>query len=166
MVKKLRVVPDHGILIVGAIVLFCLIQSPADPVNAAVFECRGPDGSKILTDRPKGLHGCVIIETLAPSPSGAGAPQPGSAALDHEQDNSPPPVPAPQPMVPHLSPGGMSRDPMQAGSVSDQPGQSSGQESKPCPPGINPLNPLARGHCSSGASPSPDATHEPQQSAQ
>jgi hypothetical protein len=165
-VKKLRVVPDRGVFILGSIVLFCLIQSPADPVSAAVYECRGPDGSKVLTDRPKGLQGCVIIETLAPSPSGPGAPQPGSAALGHEQDNSPPPVPVPQPMVPHLSPGGMPRDPMQAGSVSDQPSQSSGQESKPCPPGINPLNPLARGHCSPSGSPSPEPTHEPQQSPQ
>ena len=163
MGRKLRVVPDRGLLIAGAIVLFCLIQLPADPVIAAVYECKGINGSKVLTDRPKGLQGCVIIETLAPSPS-TGAARTEAPTLGQSQDN--PAASVPFPVIPQSPPQPMPHEPIQAGNASDQSTSSSGQESKPCPPGINPLNPLARGHCSPGASPSPDATQEPQQSPQ
>ena len=40
-----------------------------DHAGAAVYECKGKNGVKVLTDRPKGLRGCVQIQTLAPSPS-------------------------------------------------------------------------------------------------
>lgn len=162
MVKELLIVADRGGLIVGAIVLFCFIQSPADTVNAAVYECKGANGSKVLTDRPKGFQGCVMLETLAPSPSGTGASQPGFSP-SQEQDGSVPPVPVPQPMLPHLSPGRMPHEPVELGSVSDQSSQSSGQESQPCRPGINPLNPLARGHCASAASSSSEPMEDSQQ---
>ena len=119
------IVADRGVLIVGAIVLFGLIESPADTTKAAVYECKGANGSKVLTDRPKGFQGCVMIETLAPSPSGTGASQPGSP-LSQEQDNSDPPVPGPQPMLPHLSPGGMPHEPVEPGKFVGRVGVAAG----------------------------------------
>jgi hypothetical protein len=167
MVRELRVVPGRSFVRLGFVVLFCFIGSPGDPINAAVYECKGSNGSKVLTDRPKGLQGCVLIETLAPSPSGTGAPRTEPQALGQGQDNPTTPVPVPFPVIPQPSPRPMPHDPMQSGSISDQPAASSGHESEACPPGINPLNPLARGRCSPGASESaPSSTQEPQQSPQ
>jgi hypothetical protein len=167
MVREARVVPGRSFLRLAVVVLFYFIGSLDDPVNAAVYECKGSNGSKVLTDRPKGLQGCVLIETLAPSPSGTGAPRTEPQALGQGQDNPTTPVPVPFPVIPQPSPRPMPHDPMQSGSISDQSAASSGHESKACPPGINPLNPLARGRCSPGASESaPSSTQEPQQSPQ
>ena len=148
----------HSAFLFGCIVLVAFLGRPADRAAAAVYECKGTTGSKVLTDRPKGLQGCVLIETLAPSPSGRGAPPPESPPLEQSQDQ-PPPAPIPLPVIPQISP---PHEPVQSGSASDQPGTVSGHDGRSCPPGINPLNPLARGHCSPDASQSPDTTQEPQ----
>ena len=153
---------DCSAFLFGCVVLVALLGWPADPADAVVYECKGTTGSKVLTDRPKGLQGCVLIETLAPSPSGRRAPPPESPPLEQSQDQ-PPPASIPLPVIPQISP---PHEPMQFGSASDQPGTVSGDDAAPCPPGINPLNPLARGHCSSDASQSPDTTREPEPSPQ
>src|SRR5690348_12062828 len=96
--EEVRIVPGRRFLRVGVIVLFGFIGSPADSITAAVYECKGSNGSKVLTDRPKGLQGCVLIETLAPSPSGAR--QTESPALGQDQDNPGAPGPIPFPVIP------------------------------------------------------------------
>ena len=143
------------------IVLFSLAGSwAADPVTAAVYECKGDNGSKVLTDRPKGLRGCVLIETLAPFPSGNGAPSSDSRMPSQAQDDQALSG-SPLPQTPQLPPRPASLEPTQSGGQADQPAASPGRESRPCPPGINPLNPLTRGHCAPDAPHSPGATQEP-----
>lgn len=143
-----------------AIVFVSLVGSwLADPATAAVYECKGNNRSKVLTDRPKGLRECVLIETLAPSPSGNGAPLSDSRMPSQVQnDQSPPAMP-----LPHIAPPPrpVSPETAQSGSLANQPGTSSGHEPRPCPPGINPLNPLTRGHCSPDVPRSPSAPQEP-----
>lgn len=137
-----------------AIVLFSLAGWwLVDSAAAAVYECKGDNGSIVLTDRPKGLRGCVLIETLAPSPSSKSVHASESQVLPQLQDDQAlSAIPIPQ--IPQLPPR----------PASIESPASSQHEPRPCPSGINPLNPLDRGHCSSAApqsTGSPDASQSP-----
>lgn len=132
--------------------------------TAAVYECKADNGSIVLTDRPKGLRGCVLVQTLAPSPSGHAAQPPESHMQPHMPENQMlPGIPLPIEPVPSRP---MSPETVDLGRSTGEPGASPGHEFRPCPSGINPLNPLADSHCSPGASQSPAATHEPQHPSQ
>jgi hypothetical protein len=156
---------QHGIACLFSVMaVSCFIGWwPAVSAVAAVYECKGNNGSKILTDRPKGLRGCVLIETLAPSPSGKSAHASESQMLPPRQDDQAFSA-IPLPEIPQLPPHPAPLEPTQPDRQPGQPSTSSRLESQPCPPSINPLNPLARDHCSPEASQSDQptgATQEP-----
>jgi hypothetical protein len=140
--------PSNTASAVGA---FCAVLAWL-PVwsTAAVYECKGTNGSKVLTDRPKDLRDCKQIETLAPSPS-VTAPRllevprpPDLPSIDQQPAPAPampatvlPPVPPPPTLPNQTSP----KPP------EDPPSSSQEKDARRCSSGINPLNPLAEVNC-------------------
>jgi hypothetical protein len=151
--SRKRILSSGGFPMVSA---FALMLWSTGPATATVYECKGPHGSTILTDRPKGLDGCVMIETLSPSGPGPApaippaVPQAGPLSpLGHE-----PPAPAgvpPLSVSPYPSssaPGAVVPNP-----PSSQSAAPSAPDTQACSSRVNPLNPLATLNCSPSAAP-------------
>ena len=134
-----------GHLAVGvAIALFSLLFSGY--AGAAVYQCKGKGGVKVLTDRPEGLRGCVQIQTLAPSPSRSTSPTPEIRAPSSDSDQRPPVI-LPDPTAPPLPPRGAFRDPVHPKADKEKPPVPTASDAQRCSPRINPLNPLTGGNC-------------------
>ena len=116
-----------------------------DHAGAAVYECKGKNGVKVLTDRPKGLRGCVQIQTLAPSPPHSTSPD--SEIRAPSDPDQRPPVILPDPTAPPLPPRGAFRDPVQPKADKEKPPVPTASDARHCSPRINPLNPLTGGNC-------------------
>ena len=128
----------------AAALLALLVDCTVGPVAAEVYECRGADGKTVLTNRPKGLRGCVLVETLTPSVPGRGGSPPATHRADPGQEE-PMPLPVPLP-VPPWPPQGMPE--AHSPDVPDTPAADAkvGDDS-PCLPQVNPLNPLSGRAC-------------------
>jgi hypothetical protein len=130
------------------------------PAVAVVYECKGINGSIVLTDKPKGFQGCVLIETFTPSPkvTGAQPSTPMRSQAGEEQVSPAIPFSTPPPLPPHPS----LAEGMQGNGPAGPSSASSDHESAPCPPGINPLNPLSGGRCTPTAPETSAIAPEPQ----
>ena len=150
-----------GHLAVGvAIALFSLLFSGY--AGAAVYQCKGKGGVKVLTDRPEGLRGCVQIQTLAPSPPRPTSPTPETPTSPTPETPTPsldlnqqPTVMFPNPIAPPLSLRETMRDPIAPKPDAEAPAAPTASETQRCAPGINPLNPLAGGNCPPAAAEPP-----------
>lgn len=125
-------------------VLFSILFS--DYAGAAVYQCKGKGGVKVLTDRPDGLRGCVQIQTLAPSPSHSTSPTPEIRTPSLEPDQRPPVI-FPDPTAPPLPPRGILRDPVPPKADTEKPPAPAASDAQRCAPRLNPLNPLTGGNC-------------------
>ena len=134
----------HCLLMVGLISGFMLVSA-----WAAVYQCVDKTGKTILTNRPTGLRHChVIIEdTVAGSKTGAGRKSQGSTEpIDSGVGDGLTPIPLPNDSgYPRMD---NPNAPPPTSSIPSPPGQ-------PCPPGVNPLNPLNDIPCSSSGEPQP-----------
>ncbi len=128
----------------AAAVLFSLLCS--DYAGAAVYQCKGKNGVKVLTDRPEGLRDCVQIQTLAPSPSHSTSPAPEIRTPSLEPDQDPPVIP-PSPTAPSFPPPETFKDPVPSKADMDKPPAPTATDAQPCSSRINPLNPLTGGNC-------------------
>lgn len=134
-----------GCLAVGmTVALFSLLF--LDHGGAAVYECKGKNGVKVLTDRPKELRGCVQIQTLAPSPSHSTSPEPEIRAPSLDPDQRPPVI-LPDPTTPPLPPRGAFRDPLPPKADKEKPPVPTAPDARRCSPRLNPLNPLTGDNC-------------------
>lgn len=122
-------------------VLFTLFCTFAD---AAVFQCKGENGVKVLTDRPEGLRDCTQVHTLAPSPSQPAASAPEIRSPDLNQQ---PTVIFPSPIAPPTPPHGTFKDPIPPKSEVEKPVAPTASDTPRCASRINPLNPLTGGNC-------------------
>jgi hypothetical protein len=153
------VLPNHSYFRLVAVLVFSLIGWwQIQPATPAVYECKARNGSIVLTDKPKRFQGCVLIETFTPSPKINGAqPLTPMRSQAEEEPNPAMPFSPPPPLPPHPPFLEGTQDSSSAG----QPSASSDHDSAPCPPGINPLNPLSRERCTSTPSETPPAAHDP-----
>jgi hypothetical protein len=162
-VLKISLTPQDSIYIRLIAIMFSGLAgwSPATHAAAAVYECKAGNGSIVLTDRPKSFHACVLVETMMSPPSrNGGGTAPTDLQISGQSQGDPAPSAAPLPQMPPLPPRTELFEPRPTG----PPPTPSERESQPCPPGVNPLNPLTRGHCTRDAPQSPDITQEPLQS--
>ena len=125
-------------------IVFCLVLLflYGLPVHAKVYQCQGRNGATLLTDRPKGLEGCVPVDTAAPSP-------PGGYIAPIEQPEPVQPLDRPLPMPPNGFPS-IPQAPSQEqanSATSAQPRSSEAPEAGRCTPRVNPLNPFAGMNC-------------------
>ncbi|HJR75796.1 MAG TPA: hypothetical protein VJ805_02450 [Nitrospiraceae bacterium] len=141
-----------------AILVFSLIGWwQRQPAVAAVYQCKALKGSIVLTDKPKGFQGCILIQTYTPSPkvNGLQSSTPMRTQGGEEQDSPATPFAVPPPPHPSFPEG------MQGNGPAGQSSASSEHDSAPCPPGINPLNPLSGGGCTPTTPETPATAHEP-----
>ncbi len=122
------------------LIVLLLPQSAA----AKVYRCEGAGGTTILTDQPKGKHGCEVVTTASPSPPGGYTPPADpipSASLDLPAGAMPPAVSPTLPRQP--IPTELSSPPAASKDSSAQ----TAPEAQRCSPRVNPLNPFAGLNC-------------------
>lgn len=145
VVNPLRHSRERRIGVLAAAMLLLIGGGAIEPAAAEVYQCRGADGKPVLTNRPKGLRGCVLVETLTPSSPRTGGSPPSTHGIEPGQDDQmPSPLPHPfPPLPPHGTPPEASTPATPTTPSADaNPGDGS-----PCLPQVNPLNPLSGRAC-------------------
>ncbi|MBA2487443.1 MAG: DUF4124 domain-containing protein [Nitrospira sp.] len=112
--------------------------------EAKVYRCEGTNGTTILTDQPKGKHGCAVVTTPSPSPPGGFTPPVDSPSAPRPDLPLTVVPPSASSMLPRQS---FSNEPSSPPATSKDSSAPAAPEAQHCSPRVNPLNPFAGLNC-------------------